>query len=70
MAPQRKQLEFEVAAEAPNKPSKLVQDELYPQGIMCLQGSTIPFHKHISPHLLSFQEGAISGRATRKEKPV
>jgi hypothetical protein len=37
-----------VAAEAPNKPSQLVQGKLYPQSTMCVKQSAILPHQHIS----------------------
>jgi hypothetical protein len=47
MAPQRKQVALTVTAEAPNKPSQLVQCKLYPQSITCVKGSAILPHQHI-----------------------
>jgi hypothetical protein len=51
MAPQRKQVAFTVAAEAPNKPSQLVQGKMYPQNVMCVKGSAILPPQHISLRL-------------------
>ena len=53
MAPQRKQVAFTVAAEAPNKPSQLVLGKIYPQSIMCVKA--VPFFPTNTYHFV-FQE--------------
>jgi hypothetical protein len=50
-ATQRKQVSFTMAAEAPNKPSQLVQGKLYPQSVMCGKRSAILPHQRISLRL-------------------
>jgi hypothetical protein len=55
MAPQRKQVAFAVAAEAPNKPSQLVQGKIYSQSIICLKRSVILPYQHIPLRLSRVQ---------------
>jgi hypothetical protein len=68
MAPQRKQVACTVAAEAPNKPSQLVQGKLYPQSIMCIQESVILPHQHISLCLSRMQN--LQGQSVLNKIPI